>query len=295
MPESQQRAASAADWLRSLPLYLLPHHAISRLVGWITHLTWPPVRNALIRAFTWRYRPDLSEAVSSDPASYRHFNDFFTRGLRDGARPLPASGDRVACPADGRLSQIGPVEEGRLFQSKGRWYGLAELLGNKELADELRGGLFATVYLAPPDYHRIHMPVAGHLRTMSHIPGRLFSVAPHTVRTIPGLFVRNERVAAAFDTAAGTMAVVLVGAVCVGSIETRWHGVVTPPAGDQRRQWNYDTNRPYFTRGDEIGRFNMGSTAILIMGRHQATWHEELQPGDKVHAGQSLGVLNTAV
>jgi phosphatidylserine decarboxylase len=290
MPPSQN-GASASDWLRTLPLYLLPHHAISRLVGVITKARWAPFKDRLIRLFTWRYGVDLGEARYREPAAYRHFNAFFTRALRDGARPQPNDPDQVACPADGRLSQIGTVEQGRLFQSKGRWYGLSDLLGDADLAQELRGGLFATIYLAPPDYHRIHMPVAGRLRAMTHIPGRLFSVAPHTVRTVPGLFVRNERVVTAFDGANGPMALVLVGAVCVGSIETNWHGVVTPPSATRQQRWSYDTTRPYYGRGAEMARFNMGSTAILIMGAEQARWHEAYEPGQKVQVGEALGAL----
>jgi phosphatidylserine decarboxylase len=290
MPNAQ-RAASTLDWCKTLLLYPLPHHPISRLIGRLARVRRRWFKNALIRGFARWYRVDLTEAREPDPDAYPHFNAFFTRALAANARPSPAHEADVACPADGTISQIGSLENNRVFQAKGRWYGLTELLGDAALAHQLANGVFATIYLAPRDYHRVHMPIAGHLQGMTHIPGRLFSVAPHTVRAVPRLFARNERVVAAFETANGPLAVVLVGAVCVASIETVWHGVVTPPRQPRPQSWSYADEHPHFQRGDEIGRFNMGSTAILIMGRDQASWYSEHQPGDPIRMGQALGSL----
>lgn len=289
----EQRPASTLDWCKALFLYPLPHHAVSRLIGRLARVSWTPFKNGLIRGFARWYGVDLSEAREPRAAAYPHFNAFFTRALAPGSRPMPTDEAAVACPADGTISQIDAVEGERVFQAKGRWYGLTELLGDAELAQRLRHGVFATVYLAPRDYHRVHMPVTGELRSMVHIPGRLFSVAPHTVRAVPRLFARNERVVSEFETASGPMAVILVGAVCVASIETAWHGVVTPPRAASPRRWSYADAPPAFARGDEIGRFNMGSTAIVVMGRDQARWDPGLNPGDPVRMGQALGRLMT--
>jgi len=232
------------DYFKALPQYLLPHHPLSRAVGLLVRCRIPWFKNLLIDGFRRLYNVDLSLAAESDPHAYPDFNAFFTRALRPDARPLPAA------------------EEAGLLQAKGRNYSLTQLLGSVELADRFQGGNYATIYLSPRDYHRIHMPLRGRLRKMVHIPGRLFSVSPATARVIPDLFARNERVVCLFETEAGPMAMVLVGAIFVASIETVWAGVVTPPAGKRITQWEYEQDAPELERGAEMGRFNMGSTVI---------------------------------
>jgi phosphatidylserine decarboxylase len=285
------RDATLSDWLKSLPLYPLPHHAVSRLMLALTRWRWRPFRSVFTRWFIARYGVDMSEALEPDLNTYAHFNAFFTRALKPGARPLPDDAGLLVSPADGAVSELGRIRDTEILQAKGRRFTLEELLGgDRELVQAFRGGDFATVYLSPRDYHRVHMPAAAGLRRMIHVPGRLFSVAPHTVRTIPRLFARNERVVCAFDTAHGPMALVLVGAICVASIETTWAGVVTPPRGRRIRHWDYSgESAPHFRRGDEMGRFNMGSTVIVLTGPGQAEWRENLKAGDRVRMGQPIG------
>lgn len=288
------RAASAAtfgDKLKSLPFYVLPHHAISRVVHAATRWRTPWWKNALTGWFIRQYKVDLSEAQETDPRGYSNFNAFFTRALRPEARPLPEDPEVVVSPADGTISAIGQIDGGTMLQAKGRSFTVRELLGGDEtLASRFHGGQFTTVYLSPADYHRVHMPAAGRLREMIHVPGRLFGVAAFSVRAIDRLFARNERVVAVFDTSRGPMAVVMVGAINVASIETVWAGEVTPPRGRRIRRWFYRGNDARsFQRGDELGRFNMGSTAIVLFGPEQMDWLPELMPDQKVCMGQALG------
>lgn len=282
---------SAADRLKGAALYPLPHHAISRLVNAATRWRLAWWKNFLIRRFVDHFGVDMAEAWESDAAAYRDFNGFFTRALRPGARPLPTDPAAVVCPADGTISAIGALDGQTLVQAKERKFSLTALLGgDPETAALFSGGSFATIYLSPRDYHRVHMPTDGHLRAMLHIPGRLFSVAPHTVRTIPNLFARNERVVTLFDAETGPMAVVLVGAICVASIETVWAGVVTPPRGRTVRRWNYAGEQAIrLRRGEELGRFNMGSTAIVLFGPDQIQWHANLRCEQPVRMGEQLG------
>ena len=285
------RPPRAADWAKSLPLYPLPHHLISRIVNHATRWRARWWKNALIRWFVGAYGVDMSQALEEDPTAYQHFNAFFTRPLKADSRPLPDSDDAVCCPADGAISEFGRIDGERIFQAKGKHYSLMELLGGSaERAESFRGGEFLTVYLSPSDYHRVHMPRGGTLREMVHVPGRLFSVAPHTVKTIPNLFARNERVVTIFDTADGPMALVLVGAINVASIETVWSGVVTPPMGRQIREWSYaDSEAPRLQRGEEMGRFNMGSTVIVLFGKDRVRWLESLKLEQKVRVREALG------
>jgi phosphatidylserine decarboxylase len=294
MSNAMKRAPTAsrlADLAKSLPLYPLPHHAISRLVHAATRWRLPVWKNLLIDTFIRAFGVDMSQAAQPDAHAYEHFNQFFTRPLKPGARPLPQAPGAIACPADGTISAVGSIEHDRLLQAKGHHFTVAELLGgDPELAERFHGGRFITVYLSPRDYHRIHMPADGLLEAMIHIPGRLFSVAAHTVRTIPRLFARNERVASIFLGEHGPMAVVLVGAINVGSVETVWSGVVTPPAGKQIKRWSYAAPEAIrLARGDELGRFNMGSTAIVLFGAGQVEWDARLAPEQKVQMGQELG------
>ncbi|HHL45629.1 MAG TPA: phosphatidylserine decarboxylase, partial [Gammaproteobacteria bacterium] len=216
------------DYSKALPQYLLPHHLLSRAMGRLARCRIPVVKNLLIDGFKRLYDVDLSLAIETDPHGYPDFNSFFTRALRPDARPLASTEGAVASPVDGRISQAGTMHNGSLLQAKGKEYSLAQLLGSSQRASGFYGGNYATIYLSPRDYHRIHMPLAGRLIEMVHIPGRLFSVSPATTRVVPDLFARNERVVCLFETDVGPMAMVLVGAIFVASIETVWAGVVTP-------------------------------------------------------------------
>jgi len=288
------------DRLRNLPQYLLPQRLLTRLTYRLTRVRTPWFKNALIQQVARKFRVNLSEALEPNPRAYPDFNAFFTRVLKPGARPI-APGDRVVCcPVDGAVSQIGLAESDTLLQAKGRSFSLTALLGgDTERARLFQGGAFATLYLSPRDYHRIHMPLAGRLREMVHIPGKLFSVSPLTTRMVPDLFARNERVAALFDTPAGPMALVLVGAINVASIETVWAGAITPPLGKTIRNWSYPPNGDGAVRldkGAEMGRFNMGSTVIVLFGQEAVRWEQEIQPGATVRMGQRLGkVVKPAV
>lgn len=268
--------------------YILPHHLISRVVYAMTRWRTPLVESA-IRAFSKHFGVNLNEALESDPAAYRTFNAFFTRQLKPDARPLVEGDALAACPVDGAISQLGRIEDGRIFQAKGHEYSLVELLGGDlTRAEPFRNGSFATIYLSPRDYHRIHMPLAGTLTEMVHVPGRLFSVNPVTVTRVPRLFARNERVAALFDTAEGPMGMVLVGAINVAAIETVWSGLVTPPRGRDIGVWKYgDQVRVNLERGAEMGRFNMGSTVIMLFPEG-FSFRPDLVPGLPVKLGESL-------
>ncbi len=277
------------DYFKTLPQYPLPHHLLSRAIGHLARCRNPWIKNLLIDGFRRLYHVDLSLAVESDPHAYPDFNAFFTRALRADARPLPSAETAVVSPVDGRISQAGVMHDGHLLQAKGREYSLTQLLGSVELADRFQGGNYATIYLSPRDYHRIHMPLCGRLQRMVHIPGRLFSVSPATARVIPGLFARNERVVCLFETEAGPMILVLVGAIFVASIETVWAGVVTPPRGREVVQREYGDDAPELERGAEMGRFNMGSTVILLFGPRQVEWCQACQPDAVVRMGQQIG------
>jgi len=280
------------DYLKTWPQYLMPGHLLSRLMQGLTRIRWAPFREPFTDWFVRRFQVDMDEAQEPNPHAYEHFNAFFTRALKADARPLVDGPYDIACPVDGMVSQAGRIEDGRLFQAKGHDFSLVALLGGSEKrAAPFQDGSFATLYLSPRDYHRIHMPLDGTLREMVHIPGRLFSVNAVTARMIPGLFARNERVAALFDTAAGPMALVLVGAVFVGSIETVWSGVVTPPAGRVVRRWRYDASGEaiHLARGEEMGRFNMGSTVIVLFGPQALDWSDAIRPEAAIRMGQRLG------
>ena len=256
----------------------------------LMRVRWAPVRLGLIRFMSHRFGIDIQEAARTDIHAYEHFNAFFTRALKPGARPLAREPGAVLCPADGVISQIGEVENGRIFQAKGQSFGLSELLGGDErLARELEGGRFITLYLSPKDYHRVHMPLGGRLLRMIHVPGRLFSVAPHNVRAVPRLFARNERLVTAWSTEAGTLAQVLVGAIFVASIETVWAGEVTPPAGKKITRFDYDDGEVRLEAGEEMGRFNMGSTVICVVPKGSLRWREDLRAGNPIRMGELLG------
>lgn len=276
--------------LFSLLQYPLPHHFLSRLMHGLARCENRAWKNAFIKTIVRIYRVNVDEAQEPNPEAYASFNAFFTRALKPEARPRCPDADALLCPADGAVSQIGDIRAGRIIQAKGKDFSAAELLGgDAERAKAFENGKFATIYLSPRDYHRLHMPLTGTLREMVHVPGRLFSVNAATANTVPNLFARNERVAAIFDTEAGPMALVLVGAIFVASIETVWHGEVTPPAGEQVRVWSYSEDVPVIAKGEEMGRFNMGSTIIVLFGENAVAWEETLKAGDAVRLGQKLG------
>jgi len=273
--------------------YPLPHHALSRLVGKLTHCKVPWVKDLLIRLFVLKFDIDMDEAAVGEPTAYPSFNDFFTRPLKPGIRPIDEEPGSIVSPVDGTISQMGALTSQWLIQAKGRDYSAAALLGDPELASRFEDGEFTTLYLSPRDYHRIHMPVTGSLRRMIHIPGRLFSVNPATTEAVENLFARNERVACLFDTEAGPMAMVLVGALLVASIETVWHGVVTPPTRPTLQSWHYPPGKIELGKGEEMGRFNMGSTVILLFPKGAVEWLPRA-PGDKLKLGSPVAKILTA-
>jgi phosphatidylserine decarboxylase len=286
-------ATMLLDYLLSLPQYLIPQHLLSRAMYRLTRVRWRPAKNWLIHLFVWHYRVDMSSAVESDTTAYEDFNSFFTRALKPGVRPIVEDENAIACPVDGYISQIGEIRAGKIFQAKGHLFPLESLLsGSAHWADAFRGGAFVTLYLSPRDYHRVHMPLTGRLSETVYIPGRLFSVNPRTTRVVPRLFARNERVVTVFETPAGPMAIVLVGAIFVASIETVCEGVITPSKRAELRLWNYPHGTgqaPKLERGIEMGQFNMGSTVILLFGRHRVTWLASARPERKVQVGEPLG------
>lgn len=272
--------------------YMLPHHLFSALMFRVTRIRWRPLKDLLVRNVVRHYRVDMTEAQEPDPSVYGSFNEFFTRSLRPEARPVAGEKDAVASPADGALSQLGSIADGRVFQAKGRDYSLLELLGGRaDWAERLDAGTFATVYLSPRDYHRVHMPLGGTLREMIHVPGRLFSVNPVTTSLVPRLFGRNERVVCLFESDAGPMAVILVGAIFVGSMETVWAGQVTPTGGRKPSRTYSGEEAVWIARGEEMGRFNMGSTVILVFPPETMEWDRQLKPGDSLRVGQRIGRL----
>jgi len=252
-----------SDQLAVLPQYLMPKLAMTRLAGHLASAEWGKVTTWVIRRFVKRYNVNMSEAVHEDPTHYKSFNEFFTRPLKEGVRPLAAS--TWVCPVDGAISQCGAIERDQIFQAKGHQYSTRALVGgDANLAAQFQNGQFATLYLSPRDYHRIHMPIAGKLLRMIHVPGDLFSVNPTTARGVPGLFARNERVVCEFETAQGPMVLVLVGATIVGSMATVWHGQVSPPRPGMVREWRYDTQDVQLQKGEEMGRFLLGSTVVML-------------------------------
>lgn len=267
---------------------ITPQHLLSRLVGYLAASETPFIKSLFIEKFANHYGVNMAEALEPDLNRYSSFNDFFTRALKPDARPLDLAEDAFLCPADGAISQIGTIKDGRIFQAKGQWFSCEELLGSDEDAKPFKDGKFATVYLSPKDYHRVHMPFTGTLTSMRFIPGKLFSVNQVTAREVPRLFARNERLVCLFDTNFGPMAVVLVGAMIVASIETVWAGRVAPIAPRVTTQ-AYPQTAPELQKGDEMGRFLLGSTAIILTPQNTVHWLEEFKEGSAVRMGQRLG------
>jgi phosphatidylserine decarboxylase len=275
--------------LKATLFYAFPHHMVSRVVYFATRLSSPIIVQPMINWFIKKFNVDMSEAEFPDPKAYQTFNEFFTRPLKSGARPIASSDNSLACPADGTVSESGPIHDDQIFQAKNHNYTVKELVGGDEaLAALFKDGRFATVYLAPYNYHRMHMPTDGLLRKMVHVPGRLFSVAQWTVRNIPRLFARNERLVCLFSTDAGPMVMVLVGAINVAAIETVWSGLVTPPRGKKISHFDYADTKKTYKKGVEMGRFNMGTTVILLTPSN-VEWLPKFQAGQVVKMGEAIG------
>lgn len=269
------------------PQYLLPQQTLTTLAGAVARARGGALTTALIRRFVARYGVDMSEAAQPDIAAYASFNDFFTRALRPGARPLAAS-DWLS-PVDGAISQFGAIEGEHIVQAKGHRFTTTALVGgDAALAARFHGGHFATLYLSPKDYHRIHMPCAGRLLRMIHVPGALFSVNPTTARGVPGLFARNERVVCVFDGEHGPWVLVLVGATIVGSMATTWHGVVNPPRPGHLRDWHYDERELRLAQGQEMGRFLLGSTVVLLFAPGPLRFNPAWAPGGSIRVGEAM-------
>ncbi|MGY3264670.1 archaetidylserine decarboxylase [Lysobacter sp. HA35] len=270
--------------------YALPHRFLSSLARSLAYSKHPRVSRWLIDTVTRKFGVDLEEAAEADPRSYDSFNAFFTRSLKRGARTAHVDANSLVMPADGRISQCGPIRNGEIFQAKGRSFTAAELLGSEEDARPFADGVFATVYLSPRDYHRVHMPWTGTLTRTVHVPGRLFSVGPNAVRLVPRLFARNERLVCHFDTDFGPMVMVMVGALLVSGVETVWSGIEIPQYGDRINVKTYERGIT-LERFSEMARFNYGSTVIVLLPAGVATLDPSLQAESAVRLGERLATL----
>lgn len=275
--------------------YLLPQHTLSKIAGMLAHVKTPWLKNAFIRFFVKRYPVDLSEAIITKPEGYDNFNDFFTRALKPELRPIDNSPHVIISPVDGKLSASGRVKKGTIVQAKNHNYSLSALLATDDstVTAPFEGGLFSTLYLAPHDYHRVHMPINGQLKAMTYIPGKLFSVNTKTADNIPGLFAKNERVVLHFETEHGPLALVLVGAMIVASMSTVFSGLVLPHGKQiiHREYPNSQNQHIHFNKGDEVGRFLLGSTVVMLLGNQKAQWDEAFKVGDVVRMGKLLGMI----
>ena len=282
-----KEASPVSDRLAVLPQYLLPKQALTSLAGKFASARLGGLTTAVIRRFVARYNVNMAEAADPDIASYATFNDFFTRALKPGARPL-ADADLI-CPVDGAISQFGPIAKDQVFQAKGHSYSTTALVGgDAALGARFNNGHFATLYLSPRDYHRIHMPCAGELTRMVHVPGDLFSVNPVTARGVPGLFARNERVVCVFESAQGPFVLVLVGATIVGSMATVWHGQVNPPRPGTLRQWDYAPGQVRLQKGEEMGRFLLGSTVVMLFPQGPLAFNPTWAPARPIQLGEAM-------
>ena len=284
--------APVSDRLAVLPQYLFPKQALTAFAGWVASRERGWVTTEIIRRFVAKYQVNMDEALDSSIASYPSFNAFFTRALKPGARPL-ARAD-LTCPVDGAISQFGVIEKDQIFQAKGHRYSTTAVVGgDAALAARFQDGSFATLYLSPRDYHRIHMPADGRLSRMIYVPGELFSVNPTTARGVPGLFARNERVVCVFESDSGPFVLILVGATIVGSMATVWHGLVSPPRGKVVREWHYpaDAGAVLLKQGDEMGRFLLGSTVVMLFPKSKAgplRFNPAWAPGRAICLGEAM-------
>jgi len=277
-----------SDRLAVLPQYLIPKQALTALAGKLASKEAGGLTTSVVRWFVGRYNVNMAEAANPDIASYKSFNEFFTRPLKDGARPQAAA-DFIS-PVDGAISQFGPIARDQIFQAKGHSYSTTALVGgDRKLAEQFENGSFATLYLSPRDYHRIHMPCAGKLTRMIYVPGELFSVNPTTARGVPGLFARNERVVCVFESAFGPFVLTLVGATIVGSMATVWHGMVNPPRPGVVREWRYDEQNIVLKKGDEMGRFLLGSTVVMLFPKDALAFNPDWTPTGTIQMGEAMG------
>ena len=283
-----------SDRLAVLPQYLFPKQALTAFAGWVSSHERGWITTEIIRRFVAKYQVNMAEALDSDVGSYTTFNNFFTRALKPGARPIAAA-DLVS-PVDGAISQFGSIERDQIFQAKGHSYTTTAVVGgDAQLAAQYEHGSFATLYLSPRDYHRIHMPCDGRLVRMIYVPGDLFSVNPGTARGVPGLFARNERVVCVFESERGPFVLILVGATIVGSMATVWHGVVNPPRGKALREWHYP-NKPTsvirLKKGEEMGRFLLGSTVVMLFPKGPLAFNPEWAPGKVIRLGEAMASVS---
>ncbi len=271
----------------------MPKRLMTQFGGLVASMQAGSITTAIIRWFVAKYGVNMAEAANSDITSYASFNAFFTRALKPGARPLDQA--ELICPVDGAISQFGAIAADQIFQAKGHQYSTTALLaGDAQLAAQFEDGLFATLYLSPKDYHRIHMPCAGRLVRMVYVPGDLFSVNPVTARGVPGLFARNERVVCVFESTRGPFVLVLVGATIVGSMATTWHGVVNPPRPRKPRRWDYAGQAIDFRQGDEMGRFLLGSTIVALFPKGRCAFNADWAPGRAIRLGEAMGSASPA-
>ena len=283
-------SSSLSDRLAVLPQYLMPKQALTAFAGWVASSQWGSATTGIIDWFVRRYNVNMAEAANPDTASYQSFNEFFTRPLRADARPLAATA--FVSPVDGAISQCGPIDGDQVFQAKGHSYSTRALVGgDATLAAQFQNGAFATLYLSPRDYHRIHMPCAGRLTRMVYVPGELFSVNPTTARGVPGLFARNERVVCVFEGAHGPFVMVLVGATIVGSMATVWHGVVNPPRPGTVQEWTYEEEDISLAKGEEMGRFLLGSTVVMLFPKGAVQFAKDWTPSRPICMGEAMGRL----
>jgi len=279
------------DKLKVYPQHILPQHFLSAIMYRITRIRTSFIKNFIIKLIIRLYRVEMQDAVITKGEDYASFNHFFTRALKAESRPICTAPNTIACPVDGTVSQCGNIDNNLIFQAKGHNYSLQALLGDNVISEAFKNGSFATIYLSPRDYHRIHAPLNGKLKKMIHVPGKLFSVNEATTNHVPGLFARNERVVSIFETEIGPMAVILVGAIFVSSIETVWAGTITPPGGKHIVSQNYDGKTFQLNKGDELGRFNMGSTVILLFPESAANWKQSMTAGSTVQMGEEIGQI----
>ena len=273
--------------LKVLPQYLIPKQAITALAGKLASAKAGKLTTAVIRWFVKRYQVNMAEAAEPNIEAYESFNEFFTRPLKKGARRITKAD--FICPVDGAISQFGDIKADQIFQAKGHQYStLAMLAGDKALAASFQNGSFATLYLSPKDYHRIHMPCDGKLKSMTYVPGDLFSVNPTTAQGVPGLFARNERVICEFDSAQGTFVLILVGATIVGSMATVWHGVVNPPRVGRVTTWTYENQSITFKQGEEMGRFLLGSTVVMLFPQDTVKFNSKWTPTKPIQLGEKM-------
>lgn len=277
-----------SDRLAVLPQYLIPKQALTALAGKLASKEAGSLTTSVIRWFVGRYNVNMAEAANPDIASYKSFNEFFTRPLKEGARPQADAA--FISPVDGAISQFGPIARDQIFQAKGHSYSTTALVGgDRELAKQFENGSFATLYLSPRDYHRIHMPCGGKLKRMIYVPGELFSVNPTTARGVPGLFARNERVVCVFESEFGPFVLTLVGATIVGSMATVWHGTVNPPRPGVVREWRYEEQNIVLKKGEEMGRFLLGSTVVMLFPKDTLAFNPDWVPTGAIQMGEAMG------